>query len=47
MFLKHGNDISDGAGQLMGKNSPFKNIPFWDGYCKNIKIKYSVFSLSV
>ena len=27
MFLKHGNDISDGAGLLMGKNSPFKNIP--------------------
>ena len=27
MFLKHGEDISDGAGLLMGKNSPFKNIP--------------------
>ena len=27
MFLKHGADISDGAGLLMGKNSPFKNIP--------------------
>ena len=27
LFLKHGNDISDGAGLLMGKNSPFKNIP--------------------
>ena len=26
LFLKHGNDISDGAGLLMGKNSPFKNI---------------------
>ena len=26
-FLKHGVDISDGAGLLMGKNSPFKNIP--------------------
>ena len=25
LFLKHGNDISDGAGLLMGKNSP--NIP--------------------
>ena len=25
LFLKHGNDIS--AGLLMGKNSPFKNIP--------------------
>ena len=33
MFLTHGNDISDGAGLLMGKNSPFKNIPVWDGYC--------------
>ena len=29
LFLKHGNDISDGAGLLMliGKNSPIKNIP--------------------
>ena len=27
LFLKHGNDISDGAGLLMRKNSPFKNIP--------------------
>ena len=23
LFLKHGNDISDGVGLLMGKNSPF------------------------
>ena len=27
LFLIHGEDISDGAGLLMGKNSPFKNIP--------------------
>ena len=27
VFLKHGTDISDGADLLMGKNSPFKNIP--------------------
>ena len=27
LFLKRGNDISDGAGLLMGRNSPFKNIP--------------------
>ena len=27
LFLKHGADISAGAGLLMGKNSPFKNIP--------------------
>ena len=27
LFLKYGNDISDGAGLLMGKNSPFENIP--------------------
>ena len=27
LFLQHGNDISDGARLLMGKNSPFKNIP--------------------
>ena len=27
LFLKHGNDISDGAGLSMGTNSPFKNIP--------------------
>ena len=26
LFLKHG-DISEGASLLMGKNSPFKNIP--------------------
>ena len=26
-FLKHGAGISDVAGLLMGKNSPFKNIP--------------------
>ena len=27
LFLKHCNDISDGAGLLMGKNILFKNIP--------------------
>ena len=27
LFLKHGEDISDGVGLLMEKNSPFKNIP--------------------
>ena len=27
LFLKYGSDISDGAGLLMGKNCPFKNIP--------------------
>ena len=27
LFLKLGDDISDGTGLLMGKNSPFKNIP--------------------
>ena len=27
LFLKRGRDISDGAGLLIGKNSPFKNIP--------------------
>ena len=27
LFLKYGEDINDGAGLLMGKNSPFKNIP--------------------
>ena len=27
LFLKHGNDISGDASLLMGKNSPFKNIP--------------------
>ena len=27
LLLKYGEDISDGAGLLMGKNSPFKNIP--------------------
>ena len=27
LSLKHGNDISFGAGLLMGKSSPFKNIP--------------------
>ena len=29
LLLKHDNDIRDGAGMLMGKNSPFKNIPGW------------------
>ena len=33
LFLKHGNDISDGAGLLMGKNSPFKNIPICNFHC--------------
>ena len=27
LFLKHGNDINDGVGLLMGKNSMSKNIP--------------------
>ena len=28
LSLKHGNDISDGAGLLIGNNSPFiRNIP--------------------
>ena len=27
LFRQHGEDISDGAGLLMGENSPFKNIP--------------------
>ena len=27
LFLKHGEDISDRAGLLMGKNWAFKNIP--------------------
>ena len=27
LFLKRGNNIIDGAGLLIGKNSPFKNIP--------------------
>ena len=27
LFLKHGEDISDGAGLLMGNNSPVKTIP--------------------
>ena len=27
LFLKHGNDICDDVVLLVGKNSPFKNIP--------------------
>ena len=27
LFLKHGANIYDGRGLLLGKNSPFKNIP--------------------
>ena len=27
LFLKHGSKIYDGRGLLLGKNSPFKNIP--------------------
>ena len=36
LFLKHDEDINNGAGLLMGKNSPFKILPFWDGYCNYI-----------
>ena len=27
LFLKHGNNIQEGKGLILGKNSPFKNIP--------------------
>lgn len=27
LFLKHGSQVYDGRGLLLGKNSPFKNIP--------------------
>ena len=27
LYLKHGSNIYDGQGLLLGKNSPFKNIP--------------------
>lgn len=27
IFLQHGNNIYDGSGIILGKNSPFKNIP--------------------
>ena len=27
LFLKRGSTIQDGSGLLLGKNSPFKNIP--------------------
>ena len=27
LFLKRGSTIRDGSGLLLGKNSPFKNIP--------------------
>ena len=27
LFLKRGSDVSDGAGLLLGRNRPFKNIP--------------------
>ena len=52
LFLKYGNDISDGASLLMGKNSPFKNIPvlgwlLWLFRRDVYKTKYSVFLLSV
>ena len=39
LFLKHDEDISDGAGLLMGKNSPFKNIPALDGYCNYLFVE--------
>ena len=29
LFMKHGNDISDGDGLLMAGKSPFKNIPIF------------------
>ena len=36
LLLKCGNDISDGAGLLMGRNSRLKIFLFWDGYCNCI-----------
>ena len=48
LFLKYGNDISDVAGLLMGKNSSFKNIPIWDGYCNYLfrrDVQYKVLCL--
>ena len=27
LYLRHGSSIYDGNGLLLGKNSPFKNIP--------------------
>lgn len=27
LFLKHGNNVESGEGLILGKNSPFKNIP--------------------
>ena len=41
LFLKHGNDISDDAGLLMGKNSPFKDIPILGWlYCNYIFVEW-------
>ena len=50
--IEYRNDISDGAGLLVRKNSPFKNIPVWDGYCNYLEemyiiIEYSIFLLTV
>ena len=52
LSLKHGNDISDGAGLLMGKNISFRIFPFWEViviiYLEEMyKTKYSVFLLPV
>ena len=53
LFLKHGNDISDGDGLLIIR---LRIFPFWDGYCNYCnyleekyvyRAKYPVLLLSV
>ena len=44
MFLKYGNDISVGAGLLMGAKSRLRTLPPWDGYynCMILTVKQHV-----
>ena len=39
LFLKHGNDISDRSGLIMGKNSPFSNIPILGWLCNYLFVE--------
>ena len=41
LFLKHGNDISNGAGLLMDRVARLRKFPFWDGYCNYLKEMYT------
>ena len=39
LFLKHGSDISDGAGLLRERIVRLRIFPFWDGYCNYLFVE--------